>query len=182
MAGTDPRIVQDLESYIAPAFAGYNPLTGADLTRFLYLEDASYKIGESNARQVSALPKVTYFTKAQTWTSLTSAGETKQIKINGGYNAVVLGFSVAAYDPSGLQSINQDLITYEERDENGVPLDAETAISNLAGTGTLPGLLLPRKWLGASYHDITLKNNSAVASITVKISWKVLALYALGQR
>lgn len=182
MALTDPRIIQDLETYISPAFGGYNPLMGEDLTRFLYLEDTSYKIGDTKNRSLANLPRVTYFTKATTWTSLTSTGETKQVKINGGYNAVVLGFSVAAYDPSGLQSINQDLITYEERDENGVPLDPETAISNLAGTGTLPGLLMPRKWLGASYHDITIKNLSAVSSITVKVSWKVLALYALGQR
>lgn len=182
MALTDGRIVQDLETYIAPAFSGYGPDIGQDLTRFLYLDDATYKVGETRNRPLGTLPKVAYLTKAQTWTSLTSTGETKQIKINGGFNAVVLGFSVAAYDPSGLQSINQDLITYEERDENDVPLDAETAISNLAGTGTLPGLLMPRKWIGNSYHNITIKNLSSVASITVKVSWKILALYALGQR
>lgn len=182
MALTDGRIVQDLETYIAPAFSGYGPEIGQDLTRFLYLDDGSYNVGEKRNRQLSSLPRVAYLTKAQTWTGLTSSGETKQVKINGGFNAVVLGFSVAAYDPSGLQSINQDLITYEERDENDVPLDAETAISNLAGTGTLPGLLMPRKWIGNSYHNITLKNLSAVSSITVKVSWKILALYALGQR
>lgn len=171
------------DDYVAPILAGSNPALGAGLSRFLLLMDASRR---DMAAAIEADPAAAYkypivsVERSLPTTTLT-AGQTltQQLKVNGGSNAIVLGFAASAYDPATGASVDLALINYADIDTAAFQWKQSTALANVAGSGVLPGLIFPQKWSGSNGHNISLTNNHSM-TIVVEIAYACMIVGSVG--
>lgn len=171
------------DDYVAPILAGSNPALGAGLTRFLLLMDASRRdlAVEIEANPASAYKYPIVFVERSLPATTLTAGQTltQQLKVNGGSNAIVLGFAASAYDPAAGASVDLALIDYADIDTQAFQWIQSTSIANVAGSGVLPGLIFPQKWTGSNGHNISLTNNHSV-TIVVKIAYACMIVGSVG--
>lgn len=174
MAGpADPRVCVDIASYVAPAFAGFAPDLGRELTDFLYLRDKSQEELAARLRSdpaaVSAFP-IVIVQRSLDFVLNAGASQSLEFNPNGGMNAIVLGFSAYAFDPVTAQAIDTGLFRYRDVESNRFEWVESTSLYNLAGSGQLPGVLFPLRYLGNSRHTITLTNQTGVLANPVRVS------------
>ena len=183
MIPTNGPTSMSADDYVAPILSGANPALAAGLTRFLLLMDASRvemaKEIETNPAAASKYPIVFVDRSLPATTLTTGQTLTQQLKVNGGSNAIVLGFAASAYDPATGASVDLALVDYADIDTAQFQWIQSTAIANVAGSGVLPGLIFPQKWTGSNGHNISLTNNHAV-TIVVKISYACMIVGAVG--
>ena len=96
----------------------------------------------------------------------------------GGRNYILLARTVAATTSvAPVASVETDLILYQEVTKAGTKIVEEQAVSMIAGTGELPFVLpIPDFVLGNERRDVTVTNNTGIASVTVRVGWTVAFL------
>jgi len=177
MAGpADPRVCVDISSYVAPTFAGFAPDLGRELTDFLYLRDKSQSSLaaelEQDPAQVRNWPIVMVSRSLDFLNLGAGASQTIEFNPNGGMNAIVLGFAAYASSVAAPpQAIDTGLFSYRDVEANRFEWIETTSLYNLAGSGQLPGVLFPLRYLGNSRHAITITNNSNAAA-NVRIAYR----------
>jgi len=171
----------DLDNYIAPLlYSRDNPALGAELTKFLYLQDkAQANLADEIRQDPSKILQWPLIKVNRSLSTTLTAGSSGSLEFNpnGGMNAIVL--SVNAYAYSGFAAVDTGLIDYKDVDANRFEWIESTSLYNVHGTGQLPGALFPLRYVGNSRHTITLTNNFS-ASVTIKLSYTCLIIGRLG--
>jgi hypothetical protein len=166
------------DMWINPVFAQWGKAQAGLMTCWLY-QDRSYPMWNSpeqwgNSGLVRIVKRALTFPALGITTGTGMVG-TAVMDFFGGKNYIVLARTCVSANAT--QSLETDLVLYEEKTKTGTIIVQEQSLSMVAGTGEWPAVLpIPDFVLGNERRDITVTNNTGTAVNTVRVGYTIAYL------
>lgn len=170
------------QHYIDPAFARYDPVLAAAMTRFLYADPTSPVQNDPNRWQGAGV--VRYINRTLAFPDVGPGGQTDSARINlvGGRNCIVFAkmITVTPSAPAAPIVVPNQYASYvnvEIKRADGFILTEDQPASNTFGSGQWPFTYpSPDLWAGTTERVVTVTNNNNPDTCDIVLNWLVAVL------